>query len=200
MEIAVTGYNGFIGQRLVYALLKQGHVVYPIGREFRQVDCDRVYHLACPSDTATINTHPLTVMDTILDKTRQALAICPSAVFVNASSMGASDIASGPQGCYNVAKLCMEHYIEQSGIKYYNYRLPSVYGEGMNDSNFIKRCIDGTAYKPTEPDRLYYIAHVDDVVDALVNLTELTVEEITLGEIYESFNFGRRRLHRPTSC
>ena len=199
MRVAVTGYTGFIGFRLCEELLKRGHVVLPVGRDFRSVDCDRVYHLACPSTTLAIEQDPTGIMNTILDKTREAMSICPPALFVNASSMGAKDLAETPQGAYNIAKRCMEIYLQFSGVEYKNYRIPSVYGPGMHDDNFIKRCIDGRAYRPTDPDKLYYIAHVDDVVSALIDLTEIPTEEITLGQVYEQFTTGRRGLYRSTS-
>lgn len=195
--VAVTGASGFIGQRLVQALNVRGDTVVPVGRTFPKIDCDKIYHLACPSSTATLNSMPTQVMDTIFDKTREALAICPSALFINASSMGVLDLVETAQGAYNIAKRCMEVYLKYSGREYINYRIPSVYGPRMNPDGFIRRCVEGQAYYPPEPDKIHYIAHVDDVVDALVNLTTMPLEEITLGQIYESFNSGRRGLHRP---
>jgi nucleoside-diphosphate-sugar epimerase len=198
-KVAVTGATGFIGKHLVEALLKRGDIVYPIGRDFRAVECDVIYHLACPSTTAYINKNPLAVMDVIMDGTRQALNICSTAIFVNASSYGAEFIDEpGGQGAYNIAKRCMEVYLEHvTNRTILNYRLPSVYGDNMHDDSFIKRCVDATAYYPEDPDRKHYVAHVDEVVDALLNYTELKPEEITLGDIYEQFNSGRRGLHRP---
>jgi len=202
-KIAVTGATGFIGKQLVDQLLENGNIVYQIGREFEKVDCDIIYHLACPSTTEIISRDTRMVMDTIMDGTRKALAICPTAFFVNASSMGAEfvDVDKSPQNAYNVAKRCMEIYLEYSAgpFGYINYRLPAVYGPGMHDDFFIKRCVDGTAYKPVEPDKLYYIAHVDDVVHAMSKCEQIPIEKITLGQIYELFNSGRRGLHRPTS-
>lgn len=198
MRIAVTGYTGFIGSKLCEELLRQGHIVLPIGKDFRPVECDRVYHLACPSTTERITADPTQIMDIVMDATRAALKICPTALFINASSKGANMLADSPQGCYNIAKRCMEQYVQYSGVEYLNYRIPSVYGPGMHGSNFIKRCVDGTAYVPENPNTLHYIAHIDDVVDALAILTEIKTEEISLGEIYESFSSGRRGLHRPT--
>lgn len=198
MEIAVTGYSGFIGQHLVYALLKQGHIVYPIDRNFRSVKCDRVYHLACPSSTASINADPIKIMDTILDGTRRALNICPAALFINASSMGAENLEISPQGAYNIAKRCMETYVAMTSNHFLNYRIPSVYGMGAHSDSFVQRCVDGTAYPPSNPTQMHHIAHIDDVVDALVNLKPILVEDITLGEIYEYFGSGRRGIYRST--
>jgi nucleoside-diphosphate-sugar epimerase len=197
-RIAVTGSSGFIGSHLVTRLRNLGHIVYPIGREMTQISCDRVYHLACPSTSEKINDDPTGIMDTILDVTRAALDICPTALFVNASTKGVTDLANTPQGCYNIAKRCMETYIQFSGVAYINYRIPSVYGPNMHPDMFIKRCVDGRAYKPSDPNKVHYIAHIDDVVDSLVNLEPINIEEITLGNIYENFNSGRRGLHRPT--
>lgn len=198
-KVVVTGASGFIGSNLVKELLKRGYDVHPMGRTFYQIECDRVYHLASPSTTERINSNPLEVMDSIMDATRAAIQICPTALFVNASSKGAADINDTPQGSYNVAKRCMEIYLNNSTLKHINYRIPSVYGYGMHNSNFIKRCVDKNAYKPSEPDTLHYIAHIDEVVEALIDLRSINIEEITLGEIYEDFSSGRRGLHRPTS-
>jgi nucleoside-diphosphate-sugar epimerase len=198
-RVIVTGAQGFIGRALVAELLKRGDVVLPMGRIYTPVQCDIIYHLACPSTTEFINANPNKVMDIIMDGTRQALDICPTAVFVNASSMGAASVDDSCQGAYNVAKLCMENYLLHLDRVIHNYRLPSVYGPGMHNDAFIKRCVDGTAYIPTDPNKTHYIAHIDDVVHAFVNLSELAVEKITLGQIYESFNSGRRGLYRSSS-
>ena len=202
-KIAVTGYSGFIGQKLIEALTCRGHVVYCIGRDFRQVECDMIYHLACPSSTDYINKHPREIMDTIMDATRKALDICPKAFFINASSMGAKfiEVDKSPQTAYNVAKRCMEVYLEHSAgvFGYINYRIPSVYGPGASPDSFIQRCIDGTAYVPIDTDKMHYIAHIDDVVEALADCKQIPIEEITLGQIYELFNSGGRGLHRPAT-
>jgi len=195
-RIAVTGSNGFIGRNLVRGLLDRGHSVIKIARHMSSEEVDRVYHLACPSTTHDIKADPTGIMDIILDGTRKAMQICPSAKFINASSKGVFDLDNTPQGCYNIAKRAMETYLEFSNIDYVNYRIPSVYGPDMHNDMFIKRCVDGNATEPTEPDKKHYIAHIDEVVEALVDLRPIDVEEITLGEIYEHFTTGRRRLHR----
>lgn len=188
--VAITGQRGFIGKHLTNALVANGFIIK------NSYDVDRVYHLACPSTTIEINNNTTKVMDTILDVTRTVIKNYPNSKIINASSLGAEYIDSSSQGAYNIAKRCMEIYLEHSKIDYLNYRLPAVYGPGMKDDHFIKRCIDGRAFKPTEPDRIYFIAHIDTVVDAMIHLKELTIETITLGEIYEQFTSGRRGLYR----
>jgi nucleoside-diphosphate-sugar epimerase len=195
-KIAVTGSHGFIGRNLVHGLLERGHQVIKIARHMPPVECDRVYHLACPSTTIDIKGNPTGIMDIIFDGTRKAMQICPTAKFINASSKGVFDLDNTPQGCYNIAKRAMETYLEFSNIDYVNYRIPSVYGPDMHNDMFVKRCVDGNATEPTEPDKKHYIAHIDEVVEALIELRPIDVEEITLGEIYEHFTTGRRRLHR----
>lgn len=198
-RIAVTGSTGFIGTHLVKALENIGNTVIPITREITQVECDVIYHLACPSTTEFIVNNTQKVMDIIIDGTRNALSICPDALFVNASSIGAEYIDNTAQGAYNIAKRCMEIYLEHSNVKHVNYRLPAVYGIGMSNDSFIKRCIDGRAYFPSVPGTFYFIAHISEVVDAMVNLRTVQSEKITLGQIYELFNSGRRGLYRPAS-
>jgi nucleoside-diphosphate-sugar epimerase len=196
---AVTGASGFIGKHLVQELKKRGFIVHEIGRDFTPVDCDIVYHLACPSTTKFINENTREVMDIIMDGTRKALQICPSALFVNASSIGAADIEKSKQGAYNVAKRCMEIYLEYAlgPYRYINYRIPAVYGPGANPDSFIQRCVDGTALIPRQPSKMYAIAHVSDVAEALATCTQIPTEDITIGQIYELFNSGRRGIHRP---
>ncbi len=196
-KVAITGSTGFIGKHLIKQLELDGFEVIQISKNFEQVNCDRIYHLACPSTTKTITDNTIGVMDTILDSTRKAMMICPSATFINASTFGVFDIADTAQGAYNVAKRCMEIYLLHSDIDCINYRLPSVYGEGMHDDAFIMRCIKGTAYKPAQPNKLHYIAHISDVVEAMSRLDQFNTEIITLGDIYEQFTTGRRGLHRP---
>ena len=137
-------------------------------------------------------------MEIIIEGTISALKINPDARFINASCMGAIDIDDSiysPQGGYNIAKRCMEEFVFKSPNPSINYRIPSVYGEGMSDDAFIKKCVDGRAYKPGNPNKIHYIAHIDEVVRALVSMDNINLEEITLGKIYESFNSGRRGIH-----
>jgi nucleoside-diphosphate-sugar epimerase len=190
-KIAITGSTGFIGSQLLSELVRRGHIVYPIGRTIRQVECDIVYHLACPATTEIIQRDPTMVMDAIFDVTRQAMKICPTAKFVNGSTMGVHYPDSTPQGAYNVAKGAMEVYLQHSGIDYINYRIPSVYGEGMHSSAFIKRCVDGTAYAPAQPDKEYWICHISKAVKAMADLAPIPYETTTLGEIYKQFTSGR---------
>jgi len=135
-------------------------------------------------------------MDIIFDVTREALKINSTALFVNASSMGVLSVDNTAQECYNIAKQSMEVYLKYSGRNYVNYRIPSVYGIGMKDDCFIKRCVNKKAYKPKDFNKIHYIAHVDKVVKCMVELKELEIEQITLGEIYENFTSGKRGLDK----
>ena len=195
-KIAITGYTGFIGSHLLNELIERGHIVYPIGRTIKQVKCDIIYHLACPATTEIIEKNPIMVMNSIFDITRQAMTICPTAKFVNGSTMGVHYLDDTPQGSYNTAKRAMEIYLQHSGIDYINYRIPSVYGEGMHSSAFIKRCVDGTAYAPPQPDREYWICHISKVVEAMADLNPIPYEKTTLGSIYKDFSSGKRKLTR----
>jgi nucleoside-diphosphate-sugar epimerase len=196
-KVVVTGSTGFIGNKLCYELEKRGFDVIKMHHNFFQVDgCDRIYHLACPSTTEKINENPTKIMDIIFDKTRQAINICESALFINASTYGVNFIDDSKQSCYNIAKLSMEYYLKYKEVKYLNYRLPSVFGEGMHNDNFIKRCIDNRAYEPKNPEQKYFISHIDDVIDSLINLTGLKIEETTLGQIYKEFTSGKRSLSK----
>lgn len=188
MVVAVTGHTGFIGRHLCKAILDRGWSLIKVRREFEKVNCDRIYHLACPSSTKKINDDPNGVIDTIVDGTRKAMNICQEAIFINASSMGANYLdESGAQGGYNVAKRLMEIYLSQSGREFVNYRLPSVYGNGMSSDSFIQRCIDGNAYKPEDPNKLHYIANVGDIVNSMIEMKDLEIEETSLGDIYNRF-------------
>lgn len=191
MRVAVTGYRGFIGTALMKKLAERGIEVVGVNPTDTGV-FDRVYHLACPATTARIVQDTTGVMDAIIDATRQSLNICPSALFINASSQGAEyPNDPTPQGGYNVAKLCMEIYLKHCAHKYniLSYRLPAVYGKNMNQDFFVRRCVDGTAYEPMV-NRAYSIAHIDDVVDALIALTPVPERLTSLTEVYQKFTSG----------
>lgn len=188
MKIAITGYRGFIGSALLAEAQARG--IDAVGIEpTASGTFDRVYHLACPATPARIMGDPVTVMDSILDATRSAINICPTATFINASSQGAAYPLDDRMSGYNVAKLCMEVYLRHAVPNFINYRLPAVYGTGMNRDFFIPRCIDGTAYSPV-CDRQYQIAHLDEVVDALLSLTPVKARTTTLMEVYHNFSSG----------
>lgn len=188
--IAVTGYNGFIGSHLIRELNHRGR--YAVGVSPTALGTfSRIYHLACPATTAAIQSNPTNVMDTIMDATRHALEICKTAEFINISSMGASTVDFTKQGAYDIAKRCMEIYVHHAAPDSISYRLPAVYGPGMKDDHFIKRCVDQNAYAPPLEDaRAYAIAHIDEVVDALIELRPVTCIYTSVHEIYDKFTSG----------
>lgn len=197
MVIAVTGHSGFIGKHLCRAILNKGWTLIKISKSFEPTKCDRIYHLACPSSTKIINDDPISIINTIINGTKEAMRVCPDAKFINASSIGANYTKGmEPQIAYNTAKRLMELYLYHTNINSINYRIPSVYGEGMSKDSFIQRCIEGSAYKPSNPDSIHYIIHINNLIQSMIKLEPLEIEKITLGEIYEDFTTGRRGLYR----
>lgn len=193
MKIAITGYRGFIGSALMKEFFHRG--ITAVGVAPTDIgDFDRVYHLACSATPEKIYGDPIGTMNSIIDVTRQALNICPTALFINASSQGAAyPYEKTPMGAYNVAKLCMETYLSYINQPTMSYRLPAVYGPGMNRKFFIPQCIDGTAYHPIE-DREYRIAHIADVVEDLADLNQVRCRNTTLIETYNKFTHGEWNL------
>lgn len=196
-RIVVTGSSGFIGSYLCTELEVQGFEVVRMGREYVMTECDRVYHLGCPSSTEAIQHDPSGIADTIIDKTREAIRICPEAIFINASTMGV-EIGSDDyaQNLYNRAKGLMEEYLVGTipNERLYNYRIPSVYGQGMDMSGFIGRCVEGKAYRPENGNDKYIIISVNELVKSMVGLEEIKGECTTLGGVYEEFGIKGRKI------
>jgi nucleoside-diphosphate-sugar epimerase len=203
-NVAISGSTGFIGSHLLKRLEEDKHNIEIISSDMNDwdpIDVTIVYHLGSPASTSAIHGDPMGVMEAIFNNTRRVMAKTPGAIFVNASSMGANFIdpnVDSAQMAYNIAKRLSELYLYFSEKVLYNYRIPSVYGPGMHDDSFIAKATTGIAFKPENPNKKHYIAHVDDVVEALVNLEDIPTEIITLGEIYEEFSSGRRGVYRST--
>jgi len=196
-KIVVTGSSGFIGTYLCAELEVQGFEVVKMGREYVKTECDRVYHLGCPSSTEVLQDNPAGIVDIIIDKTREAVRICPEAIFINASTMGV-EIGSDDyaQNLYNRAKGLMEEYLVGTipNERLYNYRIPSVYGKGMNMSGFVGRCVEGKAYRPENGGHKYAIISINELVKSMVGLEEIKGENTTLGNIYEEFGIKGRKI------
>jgi nucleoside-diphosphate-sugar epimerase len=197
-KIVITGSSGFIGKALAKRLVAMGHEVIKMGRAYYYVDCDRIYHLACPSATEVLQKDPVGVMNIIIKKTQEAVEICPNALFVNASTMGVVIKSHEPaQSLYNNAKALMEEFLKivKAGEKLYNYRIPSVYGDGMAMSGYVGKCIKKEAYSPVDEYGEYEIIHIDSLVSSMANLDELTSENTTLINIYNEFYLGDRNIN-----
>jgi nucleoside-diphosphate-sugar epimerase len=196
--IVITGSNGFIGMALKTKLDLMGHKVIKMAREYHRVDCDRIYHLGCPSATEELEKDPVSIMNIIINKTQEAVNICPKALFINASTMGVEIGSSDPgQNLYNNSKELMEHYLKIVIPKQrlYNYRIPSVYGEGMSMSGFMGKCLNKEAYRPVDGKKEYEIIHINNLVSSMAELSKLNSEKTTLGKIYEDFAIGDRNIN-----
>ena len=165
--ILVTGSTGFIGTNLCLNLLNDGHNVIGISKEcpkniishrykvikhdvknpFDTFNCDEVYHLASYASCSYFEKDPVSIADTILLGTINALnfAKTTGAKFLYASTYGVYSDSNNLEfrSCYDSSKLAMESYVynfgKQNKIPTKILRIPSVYGPHMrvNENKLI---------------------------------------------------------------
>ncbi len=221
-RIVVTGGAGFIGSHLVDRLLNEGHDIVVVdnlytGRkanfvqnrdnprfEFIRhdvtqpllIECDQVYHLACPASPIHYQNNPVKTIKTNVMGTIHMLGLCKR---LNASILLASTSEIygdplehpqkesywgnvnpiGPRSCYDegkrVAETLTENYRTQSRVDTTIVRIFNTYGprmlfdDGRVVSNFIVQALQGhdiTVYGEGQQTRSF--CYVDDLVDGLM--------------------------------
>ena len=221
-RIVITGGAGFIGSHLSDVLLAQGHEVIAIDNlftgtkrnmthlrdhanfEFMRhdvtepvlIECDQLYHLACPASPVHYQYNPITTIKTNVIGTINMLGVAKRthARFLLASTseiygdpLEHPQVESywgnvnpiGPRSCYDEGKRVAEtltiNYREQGGVDTRIVRIFNTFGPRMlfNDgrvvSNFILQALKGddiTVYGEGLQTRSF--CYVDDLVSGIV--------------------------------
>lgn len=221
-RIVVSGGAGFIGSHLCDALLKQGHEVIAVDNLFTGtkrniqhmasnpnfefvrhdvtepilLECDQVYHLACPASPVHYQYNPIKTIKTNVTGTINMLGVAKrtKARFLLAST---SEVYGdplqhpqvetywgnvnpiGPRSCYDEGKRVAEtltvNYKEQGHVDTRIVRIFNTFGPRMlfNDgrvvSNFIVQALKGediTVYGEGQQTRSF--CYVDDLVKGIM--------------------------------
>lgn len=221
-RIVVTGGAGFIGSHLVDRLLNEGHEVTVVdnlytGRktnfernrenprfEFLRhdvtqpllIECDQVYHLACPASPIHYQNNPVKTIKTNVMGTIHMLGLCKrlgaSILLASTSEIYGDPLEHpqresywgnvnpiGPRSCYDegkrVAETLTENYRTQNGLDTTIIRIFNTYGprmlfdDGRVVSNFIVQALQGhdiTIYGEGQQTRSF--CYVDDLVDGMI--------------------------------
>lgn len=221
-RIVVTGGAGFIGSHLIDELLRQGHEVTCVDNLFTgtkdnlakhrdnprfefirhditepvMIECDEVYHLACPASPVHYQYNPVKTVKTNVIGTINMLGLCKrvGARFLLAST---SEVYGdplehpqkesywghvnpiGPRSCYDEGKRVAEtltvNYREQNGVDAKIIRIFNTYGprmlfdDGRVVSNFIVQALKGediTVYGNGTQTRCF--CYVDELVGGMM--------------------------------
>lgn len=225
-KIVVTGGAGFIGSHLTDVLLQRGHEVIVVDNLFTGtkenflahrdnprfefirhdvtegllVECDQIYHLACPASPIHYQYNPVKTIKTNVLGTLNMLGLAKrvKARFLLAST---SEVYGnplehpqkesywghvnpiGPRSCYDEGKRVAEtltvNYHEKNGVDTKIVRIFNTYGPRMlfNDgrvvSNFVEQALtnkDITIYGDGSQTRSF--CYVDDLVRGLIACME----------------------------
>ena len=226
MRILVTGGAGFIGSHLCERLLEGGdevicidnlftsrreNIAHLLGRrnfEFLRhdvcepwhVECDRIYHLACPASPVHYQRNPVRTIETAVLGTRNALECARSTgarLLITSTSEVYGDPEEhpqketyvghvntlGPRACYDEGKRVGESlavsWAAQFGTDVRIARLFNTYGprmafkDGRLIPNFVMQAMEGrplTIYGSGKQTRSF--CFVSDTVDGVVRLME----------------------------
>ncbi|TAF57009.1 MAG: SDR family oxidoreductase [Oscillatoriales cyanobacterium] len=226
MKILVTGGAGFLGSHLIDRLMEQGHDVLCLDNFFtgtkRNIDhwighhnfelirhditepirleCDRIYHLACPASPVHYQYNPVKTIKTNVVGTLNMLGLAKrvKARFLLASTSevyGDPDVHPQPEeyrgnvntigirSCYDEGKRVAEtlafDYHRQNGVDIRVMRIFNTYGPRMleNDgrvvSNFIVQALKGiplTVYGDGSQTRSF--CYVSDLIEGMIRLME----------------------------
>jgi UDP-glucuronate decarboxylase len=223
MKVLVTGGAGFIGHLLCIRLMDGGHEVICMDNFFTSsqktarhvesiggaivrhdvcdpfhIDCDLIYHLACPASPVHYQRNPVRTIKTAVMGTLNALEcardVGAKIVITSTSEVYGDPAVSpqpesywgnvnpvGPRACYDEGKRCGEalaaSWAQQYKTEVRIARLFNVYGPGMASDDgrliptFIRQALQGeplTVYGDGSQTRSF--CYVEDIVAALITL------------------------------
>jgi UDP-glucuronate decarboxylase len=223
-RILVTGGAGFLGSHLCERLVRDGHEVICVDDLFTgsrrnldallanqrfefvrhdvtqpmHIECDEIYHLACPASPIHYQRNPVRTIRTCVQGTLNALELAREVhariLIASTSEVYGDPLVHpqvegywvnvnpiGPRACYDEGKRCAEalaaSYAQQYDVGVRIARIFNTYGPRMhpNDgrvvSNFVVQCLRGepiTLFGSGEQTRSF--CYVDDLIDGFVRL------------------------------